>query len=341
MGICQMILNIEDEKQIKQYLLGQLPEDTQQEVEQRIFIDNEYYELVNALEDELIDDYLSGTLTKEEQKNFERRFLVTPERYGDLSFAQTLRAYSQASVEKESEKNVPQPLPWWRAFGAALRNQVRVAGLQLAVTALVLMLLVGWLLIKSWRLQNQLDSLKEQQAARELKEEDLQRQVAEHSSRNDELKEELQSQQVEQAKLEEELTRLKAEGKPGREFGTNAGPTQPQIISAILSASALRSEGEMARIVIPHSASPIHVLLKLDLPADKYRSYRAVLTMVEGKNIHFNGSIKVRARGSGKRLTLTLPARLLSDGDYQLKLLGMTAQGESEEINQYSFRVKR
>jgi cell division protein FtsL len=336
-----MILNIENEKQIKRYLLGELSEDTRQEIERRVFIDDEYSELINALEDELIDDYLSGTLTNEEQKNFESHFLVTPERYRDLSFARTLRTYSRTSAQEEPEKTSPQPLPWWRAFGASLQSRVRVAGLLLAVAALVLMTCVGWLLIKTWRLQNQLASLKEQQATRQLKEEDLQRQVAERNARGDELMEALERKEVEQAKLEAELTGFKAEAKSSMETKLAERPTQPRIISATLSSDASRSEGEMTRIIIPNTASPVWVQLKIDLPADEYSSYRAVLAMDEGKNTDLKDTIKVRARGSGKRLILTLPARLLSSGDYQLKLKGITAQGESEDVNQYSFRVKR
>jgi hypothetical protein len=53
----------EQETRLRQYLLGELDLKDQVLVEQRLFLENQYAELAQAVEDDLVDDYVHDDLT--------------------------------------------------------------------------------------------------------------------------------------------------------------------------------------------------------------------------------------------------------------------------------------
>ena len=79
--------------EIMQYLLGILPEEAQQRVEQRLLTDEDFFEELLAGEDELTDLYLNEDLSSEDRDRFESHFLSTPERHRQLKFAKALSRY--------------------------------------------------------------------------------------------------------------------------------------------------------------------------------------------------------------------------------------------------------
>src|SRR6185295_8797716 len=99
-----------DENIIRSHLLGNLTEEELSRAEQRLLADDDYFEMLTAMEDELIDDYVSGDLTGEDRKQFEIYFLSSTERREKLRFAQTLKEYVSP---------IPAPAPtlqpvWWK-----------------------------------------------------------------------------------------------------------------------------------------------------------------------------------------------------------------------------------
>ena len=69
-----------DEAVVMRYLLGDLPEAAQIQVEDRAFSDPEYLRVVEAVEADLIDAYVRDELPAAERRRFEGRFLVSAER---------------------------------------------------------------------------------------------------------------------------------------------------------------------------------------------------------------------------------------------------------------------
>jgi anti-sigma factor RsiW len=147
-------LDAEDNKELRQYLLGDLTQPAQQRVEQRLLTEDDFFEELLLGEEELIDDYVGGNLSVEDRLKFERHFLSTPERHRQLRFARAFRRYAARSNERvvgESAKAqalAPTPQPTWaerfRAFWNswtwALRPAVAVA--MLAVISAVLWLVI-------------------------------------------------------------------------------------------------------------------------------------------------------------------------------------------------------
>ncbi len=101
-----------DEKQIVSYLLGELIDDEQVLVEERVLTDDAYFDLLRAAEDDLIDEYLSGTLSADARQRFETHFLCTPERREKLRFAAALREYVSADSAPHEPEAVSRTA-WW------------------------------------------------------------------------------------------------------------------------------------------------------------------------------------------------------------------------------------
>src|SRR6185503_7146155 len=124
-------MSVDNEKLILRYLLGELPEDQQVEIEDRAFSDKDYLATITAVENDLIDEYVRGDLTAADQQRFESRFLASAERRKRVEFAKALRTV--VSEARAPEKNMVQPAKTWSwreslyAFLNGLNPAARVA----------------------------------------------------------------------------------------------------------------------------------------------------------------------------------------------------------------------
>lgn len=87
--------DLEEENKIRRYLLGDLPADAAQQVEENLLRDDEYADWVLVVEDELIDDYARGSLVERDCELFEQQ-LLTPARREKLLLAQAATKYAGA-----------------------------------------------------------------------------------------------------------------------------------------------------------------------------------------------------------------------------------------------------
>ena len=85
--------DVEQEAELRRYLLGELSLQEQVLMEQRLFLDSEYAQLAQSVEDDLIDDYVHDDLTETEREKFENRFLKQQAYRDDISIAQALDRY--------------------------------------------------------------------------------------------------------------------------------------------------------------------------------------------------------------------------------------------------------
>lgn len=93
------VSNQETSNDLRLYLLGDLPEERRELIEQQLLIDRDFLEELEVAEDELIDDYLSGELSEQERLQFEATFPSTPERHNKIQIARTLRDYLKSKSE--------------------------------------------------------------------------------------------------------------------------------------------------------------------------------------------------------------------------------------------------
>ena len=89
----------EKERLLVSYLLGELNDEDQVQVEDRAFTDPSYVAEIEAAEADLIDAYVRGELPPGSLPGFERRFLRSPSRRSKVEFA---KALARAAVESKS-----------------------------------------------------------------------------------------------------------------------------------------------------------------------------------------------------------------------------------------------
>jgi hypothetical protein len=314
--------HIENEISMKQYLLGQLTEEEQQRLEERLMTSNEYFEQLLIAEDELIDESLGGRLSVGEQERFNHYFLCTADRHQKLKFSKSLQRYVLANAERAPTVSA------WPSFLAFLRAPHPAMRWSLAAALFLLVLGGSWSAYKIRVLQDQLEQAGTQPRVPAGQEQELQRQVAQLRERNDQLSSALQRQQNQQAALEQELASLRT--------STGQSPS-PSMVAFALTPGQVRDLGEMKKVAIPAGAN--WVQLQLDLGTDDYKRYQAVLQKAEGEEIWSQSTPKLQIKGENEVVVLTLPAGLLPHGDYILKLSGITASGNLEDVGKYYFRA--
>jgi hypothetical protein len=93
-------MNVQDEKQVKAYFLGELAEEDTLNIEMRCFDDEGFAEQAFIVEDELIEAYLDGTLSNEECQHFEDNYLVTSARRTRLELVRNLKSGKLADTKQ-------------------------------------------------------------------------------------------------------------------------------------------------------------------------------------------------------------------------------------------------
>src|SRR5690242_7737938 len=109
-----MVVRREDEVLIRRYLLGELAEQEQGKLEERLFSDDDLFKLLQVAEDELMEDYLEGSLSSQERKFFETHFLAAPERRQKLRFATALDRYVSKTTISTAQDH--EPVPFWKSI---------------------------------------------------------------------------------------------------------------------------------------------------------------------------------------------------------------------------------
>jgi hypothetical protein len=107
----------EDQELICRYLLGELSEQQQVELEARYFADDQLFEQLLVVEDELIDRYARSELSDSERASFEGYFLRSQERRKRLMFVQALMKYLASLTEDVSRQRAS----WWGELKSLLR----------------------------------------------------------------------------------------------------------------------------------------------------------------------------------------------------------------------------
>jgi len=74
-----MALNTEDHSRIREYLLGQLSEDEQQKIEERLMVEEALFEEFEISKGELVEEYCAGELPQREQEWFKLNYLASAE----------------------------------------------------------------------------------------------------------------------------------------------------------------------------------------------------------------------------------------------------------------------
>src|SRR5215510_4350923 len=312
----------QSENLIRKYLLGELAEADQAALEQELLIDRGKFERVWAVENELVDSYVRGEMSRADRKRFESHYLASPLHRERVAIAESFLTNIDQAAGDTVEAGEKEPLaPWRRRF--PLRSPRLVFGVILAMALLLTFSLV-WSYIERIRLTWQIaDVQKEAQTEREI----LKQRERELASRNQEFEKQI-------ADVSRRNEQLKAELEQLRQQRQSAAPI---VLSFLLTPAPVRGEKDPPQSTIPLLTGKADLLMELD--HNDYANYQIILQTVEGREILRSRTSKVRFGKDRAFATLPIKAGELSKGDYILILFGQTADGKIEEVDRYFFRV--
>jgi cell division septation protein DedD len=126
---------------LRKYILGDLDENRREMLEDRLFADENLSLSADETEHDLIDEYLRNELESNEKQLFERNFLKTESQRKKVEIARTLQAeVSIANEDAVSEK---------RSFFETFFDSFRLPQLAFASLALLITAFGGWYLFSS------------------------------------------------------------------------------------------------------------------------------------------------------------------------------------------------
>jgi hypothetical protein len=320
-----------DEDLIVRYLLGELPETQQVEIEDSAFQNQQHMQDILSVESDLIDEYVRGEIPRNHRERFEKHFLAAPERRRKVEFARALAAVT-SETRPETAQNVtrfesPAPRNTFWAFLSGLRP---VPALSMAAASLAVIIGAAWLITESLRVRSQLNQLRANQQSQDAQRRELEQQIAGERARNQDLT----------AQLERERN-AESERAAQREAEKQTNPVSANTIpSLILMPGLARGGSSQAKLTISPSVRSVRMSVGVE-QQDSYSSFRVELLNPKGQKIWSQDKLSMHKTRAGGAIVLNLPAKILDGGRYELSLEGTNVSGASEDIGYYYFDVLR
>lgn len=325
---------------LTQYLLGSLPEEETERLDELSIADDELAVRLSEVENDLVDAYVRGELSGQALEQFKSSYLLSPKRREKVRFAQALLVFTEHGVRAQAKDDeVPAPasakpskesaqrFSWLRLF--PVPHVVWQWGF--AAAAVLTLVAGGYLLFENLRLRHQMAQAQAERAGLQQREQQLQGQLAEQRSAAAETVKELARVRDRLAQLEQQLTENQQSGKP-------AWPTRHLHTVSFILLPLTRGVGQIPVITVP--AQTDYVRLQLQLEFDDFPEYQVALTNPANNEIVWrSGRLKTRPRGKSKAISINLPARLLRPQNYDLEASGISRSGAAEFISSYPFRV--
>ncbi len=331
------------DEQLVRYLLGQLPDEDAQRVEELSIVDDEVAQRIGVVENDLVDAYVSGKLVEPNRTQFERVYLATARRREKVRFAESLlgsgtigRIATPEDVNAARNRlRGPTAAPqkararggrWFEWF---LGSPETSWGL--AVAAALLLIVTGVLAFQAVRLRNELTGVQSARAALDQRTEDLERQLAAQQSANADATKELSRVQGMLA----EATRPATATQP---------PTAPApgVFATLLLAPQTRAAGPLPTLSLRPGAEGIALELLVDPAAapGAGKRYRAVLKSSESAAVVWHADLfAVADRDQVSTVSVNIPARGLKAQTYLLELFAAGASAATEPVGTYAFRI--
>lgn len=299
-----------NEQLIIDYLLGDLREDEAGRLDQLSVTNDEFAEFLEGIENELIDDYIRGELPDNRRTRFESHYLTTANRREKVAVARTLlkRADSPDSFAQVRE--------WIRPVRFAPSRTYQWVTIAAALAVLVL---AGYLLLTNIQLQNQIVQMKEEHTALKKREEQLRRDLDQHSFQDRQKETELA---ITRQKLETLEKQLADQGTaPVKLFAFSLSPQQREITT-------------IPDIKIPAMTESVVITLKLE--SDDFPLYKIILKGAATDKILWRSAAE---KSINHTVVVKFPAKILKPDDYILEISGIAKSEHSEIISGYPFHV--
>ena len=297
----QGIIYMSNREAIRRYLLGTAPQEERSALENRYLSDSSLFEEMTEAENDLIDAYVRGKLSITDRQEFERSYLSSERGQTKVQFASAL-----SLVAREEQTALPlETLGFFEKFSLSFRQ--RGLSLRGAVSfgVIAIALAVGWVQFSHYRA--------------------MQARLPKTSSKPAE-------QNLPPATEPAPST----QNAPAETLAQNSAP-RLQEFTVELTPGLVRSSGDESKS-FPRPQAP-WVRLRLTLEDDGRGPFSVSVETVEGRLVQRIDGLAGRSL-SGKRVVdVRISSRLISSGDYIVRLSEKTADGSDEELDSYTFRV--
>ena len=323
---------------IVNYLLGELTDDARDKIEDRLFMDEDFADVLDETENDLIDDYVRGALESSQKTSFEQFFLISERRREKVKLARILAKEvfdaKPVAVVAELEK-----VSFWESLSAFFRLPI----LNIALAVLVLAAaLIGVFLI--------LQSPKDDIAT------NINKNITPNPSPiftpNNSNSENTNSQQnvaVSNSNVNN-LNENRPIKTPSKNENLNATPTPtppiknenkpitaPQPIFAAILLTPMSRSNESPTLKMPNTAK----LARLQIVNDEKNVYERLRIDV----VNSNGGLVFRQNFDGKRqlktFVINIPAKKLANEEYEITLSGAHSDKDFKDLNYYRFSVQK
>lgn len=340
--------DVEQEAELRRYLLGQLSLEEQVLIEQRLFLDSEYAQLAKSGEDDLIDDYVHDDLTEAEREEFENRFRNQQEYSDDISIAQALDRYLASEVLPAAGQGSNSSHSFITLGSAELHGEAHEAGatksrsykdhpvvllptlsrrrpvlwLALAAGVLIILSVITWIVFQSTR-----------------------RPTGERLQAGGPETAPTQSASPQQQPgPSQEIAGPPSTPQPNKTPSNERDRQQPDRQAALSFATVIiypgagtRGSGQTNEAKI--LAGTTNLLMKLPVVTVRdYDKYRFELLSGGRALVVRNLNVNVDA-DLGRMVSLELPTKLFTKKNYEIRLRGLTTDGRSSESTTYFFTV--
>jgi len=329
-----------DDQHLVRYLLGSLPDEEAEQLDEQSIVDGEFALRLDAVEHDLVDSYVTGELSGETLTRFESFYLSSPRRREKVRFAESLlSSHVKKEIGPVKEETGPAQaavpaggdVPDVPAQPRGVRPPV-IFQWAAAIAAVLLLLACGYLIVQDLRLRNQLASVQTEREALQRREQELQKQLEQERSANADTARELERIRGSLAQLEQQATAGGARDLP--DLHTVALVLLPQT----------RGSDSIATVTVPPGTD--RVAVELGLESDDFPGYEAALRdPATGQIVWRSGRVTSRSIGNGntksKAVSVSIPANVLKPQNYIVELTGIRAGGGAELVSGYPFRVVR
>jgi hypothetical protein len=310
-----------DDQVLLRYLLGSLPEEEAERLDELSVGDDAFAWRLSAVENDLVDAYVSGELSEGDLAEFKKCYLSSPQRLQKLEFAEALSSFDRETATaaaqarpapgtepKEKSSKRWSPRRWFSA--PRLAFQWGFAG-----GAVAMLIAVSYLLLENARLRKQRIEPQGFHATVGQREQELQRQLNDQRAANAELAKEMDGLRESQPNLD-----------------------QLKTLSAVL-LPPTRGAGQIPTLLVPPRTSLIVLVLALE--TEDFPTYRVGLRDPAANQILWHSAnLQPTSRAENKLISISFPARLLRSQNYVIELSGVSAKGAAELTTSYTFRAE-
>src|SRR3954468_3109786 len=290
-----------DDEQLVQYLLGLLPSEDAERLDEASIADDDVAARLRAAEDDLVDAYVRGTLIGETRARFESHYLSSPRRRERVAVARTfVRTVDRAARQGQIGK------------GAGWMGPKLVS--TLAVAAMLCLVAAGALLLQTVRLSRGLTIAQSDRAAVDRRAQELEQQVNDLRSAN--------------AASSRELERLRQ----------SAASAVKEMAIALVLLPQTRSIGPLPTLAIPPDTDGLGFELRLE--SNDFPQYQVGLKDPAVNTIVWRSPWLAATSARGRpAVRITVPASVLKPQHFSLDLSGRRGSAPAEVVGSYAFQI--